>query len=60
MNNKVLAYELDISTQEDEILRSVYLAQRVISIGEQNLSSRSDYTPLKCSNYEAVKFLEKV
>ena len=60
MNKRVEANEQKVSFKEDEILRSVYLAQRVISIGEKNLSSRSDYTPLKCSNYKALKFLEKV
>ena len=60
MNKRVEANEQKVSYKEDEILRSVYLAQRVISIGERNLPSRSDYTPLKCSNYEALKFLEKV
>ena len=60
MSSRIIDYERNISTNEDEILRSAYLAQRVISIGERNLPSRSDYTPLKCSNYKALKFLEKV
>ena len=60
MNNKVLAYELDVSTKEDEICSSAYMSQRVTSIGEKYLTSRSDYTPLKCKSYRSRRFIDKV
>ena len=60
MNSKVIYYERNVSTKEDEICKSAHMSQRVTSIGEKYLTSRSDYTPLKCRSYGSRRFIDKV
>ena len=60
MNSKVIDYERNVSIKEDEICKSAHMSQRITSIGEKYLTSRSDYTPLKCRSYGSRRFIDKV